>query len=204
MSNVPAPSGGKMPVQLRASNMFKGMREAKARVQANYMKEGIYLCRYDAVKCDATRKNEDFLVFEMTVVKVIDNNNGAGHKLGESVSHMLLAKNDSFLPNVKRILANVLNMMPEQITEENAIQVCMPDQPLAGMVVEIKARGITTKAGKPFTEIDHKREVPASELLQVLDANAQSLFFPNNALQKLAEAEAAARAAVPQVAAPAA
>jgi hypothetical protein len=177
------------------SSIFSGLASAKARVSANYVRAGHYLCKYNRIKVDKSRKQKEFVVFEMTVLKVMDNGNGLGHRVGEDVSHMLTATgNECFLGNIKTIIANICGMKPEEVTEEDAHFITADDQPLCkGTVVEIRARTIRTKPkpgypdGTDFTEVSHCREVPAEELLVALDPKVQADFFPNNLLTRLAE-----------------
>lgn len=179
-------------------SIFAGLKDAKARISANYVRQGHYLMRYDKIKTDKRRKGDEFMVFEMTVMKVLNNDEGKGHRVGEAVSHMLMATNDCFLGNVKTIIANVLGMKPEDVSGEDAELICDASQPLCkGTVVEIKARTIRTRpspaypTGRDFTEVNHVREVPAVELMQVLDPKVIADFFPGDMLGKLAAATAA-------------
>ncbi len=178
-----------------ASTMFTGIAAAKAKMDANYEAPGHYLERIDRVKIDVTRGQDAFVAIEKTIVHVYDNDDGKGHKVGENVTHMMMQKHDSFLPNMKAFIAAACSMDAAQITPENAMQVCGPVQPLAGTVVECKNRSIMTKKQQPFTLIIYQREVPAAELLQSMPPADQQQFFPNNALQLMAQAAATAAAA---------
>lgn len=174
-----------------AANMFTGIAAAKAKMDANYESPGHYLERIDRVKVDVTRDNSAFVAIEKTIIHVYDNDDGKGHKPGENVTHMLMQKHDSFLPNMKAFIAAACSMDAAEITPENAMQVCGPTQPLAGTVVECKNRTIMTKKQQPFTLIIYQREVTATELLQTMPPADQALYFPNNALQLMAQAAAA-------------
>lgn len=170
-----------------ASTMFSGIAAAKAKMDANYEAPGHYLERIDRVKIDVTRDNSAFVAVEKTVIHIYDNDDGKGHKKGEQITHMLMQKHDSFLPNMKAFIAAACSMEAEQITPENAQQVCGVSQPLAGTVVECKNRTIMTKKQQPFTLIIYQREVPPSELLQTMPPADQQQYFPNNALQLMAQ-----------------
>ncbi len=180
--------------------IFGNIKDAKMRVGANYVKEGHFLLRMDAVKIDKKRNGVIFMAVEMTVLKVLDGS--TNHKVGEAVCHWLDTTKDSFLGNVKSMIAHIMDMKPEDITKEHAVLICGPDQPMTGNVVEVQAKQIMTKANKPFTEVNYRREVPPAEALTMLDSEVQRLYFPNDMLQKAAQfnAEQAAKSAVGQAA----
>lgn len=180
------------------AGIFKGLGAAKARLDANYERAGHYYMRIDKCKTGETRKKEEFFAIEKTVVHVLDDAEGKGHRVGEGATHMMMAKHDSFLGNVKSALAGILGMNPADVDEETAMQVCDEDQPLAMTVVECKNRNIVLKkSGGDFTSITYVREVPPAELLEILSAEHKKAFFPNNFLENVVaqlEANAAANA----------
>lgn len=170
--------------------MFTGIQQAKAKMDANYERAGRYLERIDRVRVDISRKQETYLAIEKTVICIIDGDDAKGHKKGEQITHMLMQKHDMFLPNMKAFIAAACSMNSEEITEENAKEVCGPIQPLTGTVVECHNRMVQTRANQPFTAINYMREVPAAELLQMLPPQDQETFFPGGALQRIAQHQA--------------
>lgn len=168
-----------------AQRLFKGVEGAKASFASNYLKPGAYYLRIDRVKADSTRKNEDFLAVEMTVLNVLDEAEGKANKVGENVSHLMMAKHDSFLGNVKAFVSNVLGCPPDEVTQENCIQICEYEEngkpvpsPLAGMVIEVSARNTVTKKQGTFTVVNYKREVAPAEYIPTLSEKAKKLFAP--------------------------
>jgi len=172
------------------NTMFTGIRDAKAQMDANYMRPGIYWSRIDRVRVDISRKQEAFVAIEQTVIHILDDDDAKGHKKGENVTHMLMPKHDLFLSNMKGFIAGALSMNVDDITETEAMSCCGVEQPLTGTVIECRNRQIQTKAGNPFTVIKYEREVPASELLQVLPPIDQENFFPGGALTRIAQLQA--------------
>jgi hypothetical protein len=166
------------------ASIFANIKNAKARVDANYERAGRYYTRINSIKMIETRKNGEAMVIEQTVIAVLDNDNGLGHKEGDQISHLMLVKNDSFLGNVKAILGGICGQDPELVSSEDALAVCSDKQPLAGLVVEKLNRTIQTKAGKDFTVINYVREVPPKELLTSLDPKTIKAFWPNGELEK--------------------
>ncbi len=165
-------------------NLFAGISEAKARLDANYERPGHYYLRIDALKIGRSRRGDDFMAVEKTVIHVLDDDEGKAHKPGESVTHMMMAKHDSFLGNVKAMVAKLLDCSVDSVTPDACVMICGDDQPLSGMVIECKNRNIMTRADKPFTVINYIREVPALELVekQVLTQRILDLFFDGGAL----------------------
>lgn len=200
------------PNQL-VSLAFSGITTAKARVDANYIRPGSYWLQINKLRLDKSRKDQVFLAVEMTVIHCFDERiadqppGRRGHISGESVTHMMMKKHDSFLGNVKAMLVAILGIPADQITEAEAAMVCGDSQPLTGTVVEVNCRNITTRAGNPFTSANYAREVPTREVLAFLtDATIppemaakrlelKNRLFPNNWLEKVVEAEAASAAA---------
>lgn len=177
------------------AGMFDGIEEAKASFDANYMRAGHYIVRIDRVKADKSRKGDGFVAFEMTILHVFDDSEGdkaALHRPGEPVTHMLMEKHDSFLGNLKSAIANCFGCDVTEVTKAVCVKVTGTDQALGGMIVEVRNRDITTRAGNPFTKVSYVREVPAVELADVLSEKILGQFFPGDMLaEMIAEEEAA-------------
>jgi hypothetical protein len=173
--------------------MFSGIEKAKASFDAAYMNEGHYLCRIDRVKADKNRSGDHFLAVEMTVIHTYADGDGkpeSWHKPGDAVSHLMMSKHDSFLGNVKAMIANLLGVHESEVSEKDCETASGPNQPLAGMVAEVRARGILTRQQKPFTKITYVREFPASEIQDTIDAKMLAAYFPGDTLDKMIEREA--------------
>jgi len=168
----------------------KGLKDAKASLDSNWEKAGHYLQRIDFVKMDDTRKSGVGLFVEKTIIHVFDDDDGDGHKVGESPCHSMWTKHDSFLGNVKAFLSKILGLPENDVTEENFYAILDDDQPLCGTYIEVKNRIIETRASKPFTKINYQREVPAIELAEILSDDEKEAFFPGSALDELIEYEA--------------
>lgn len=184
-----APGGYGKPMPQVA--MFGGVEAAKPMTQANYQRPGRYWQRINKCKTDRSRKNEDFAAIEMTIIKIINTDGVQNpHRVGEDTTRMIMKKQDQFLPEVKAFVCGCTGLPQEQVTEANCNMVFGPDQPLAGMIVEVNGYLITTRAGRPFTKVQFEREVKAAEALSVLDPQLVAHFFPGGALQRVAEHEA--------------
>jgi len=171
-----------------ARRVFSGLKGAKMSGDSNWVKPGLYWCRLDNVKLDETRKNGAALFVEMTVVHVLDDDNGLGHKLGESCTHGMFSKFDSFLGNVKQFISGTLGVAPDEVEEQHIFDIIEADQPLQGTVVEVQARQIITREkGNKFTKVNYKQEIQAKDLLATLDEDAQRIYFPDNVLERFAD-----------------
>lgn len=175
----PAAGGGQRPPQRpmtpaapqRPSNRdpFSGIGQARMAVQANYCRAGRYLCRIDAVKGDENRKRIYFVVTEMTVIHAFDDDNGAGHKVGESVSHYMGSDSDYFLGEVKGLICGVLGADPNEIDEDDCHRIVGEEQPLAGFIVEIDNRDRVSKKNTNYTVIRYKRRWTPEDAQAVMD-----------------------------------
>jgi len=190
----PSPAAPAYPQQQPAfspfANIFSGIKNAKALVKAEYIRPGHYWMRINACKIGQTRKGITFAAVEMTITRVLDNQNGVGHSLGEDVTFYVDRSSDYFLPEIKTFVANVMGLRKDDVEERHAMMVFGPDQPLTGTTVEVQARFTTTQKGGTFTNRNFKREVPASEILQALTPQEQERFYPGNILQQMAHVEA--------------
>lgn len=178
--------GGQQSNQL--GSIFQGIGAAKPRIDANYMRQGHYLVRINNCKLDRNRKQILFSAIEMSVVKVFDDCAGQGHRVGEDITWYIdQTKADYFLPEVRTFIANVSGAPFEQIGEAEAMDVYGQNQPFAGLVVEVKGRLTVTNNNRNFTRISFVREVPAAEALQQIDPQVVAHYWPNGALERVAQ-----------------
>lgn len=180
----------------KRKSIFSSMKNAKVRIDANYVKQGQYYFLITKCKIDENRKHEKFCAVEMTCVHVIDGDNGAGHIAGEDVSWLIMVSNEYFGSDILAFICNVMGMDPEELDEDERIEAAEMvfseeddkehEQPLAGTTVEVKARNVQLKDNKgTFTKVAFLRQVPASELSKKLDDKAKDRFYPNNVLSQM-------------------
>ena len=89
---------------------------------------------------------------------------------------MLMAKHESFLGNIKRLIANLMGVSPDDVEEDATDEVFGDAQPLQGMVALVMARTIQTKAGNDFTQVGYKRSVPIAEMRETMPPEAIERF----------------------------
>ncbi|MFG0316801.1 MAG: hypothetical protein ACF8XB_05975 [Planctomycetota bacterium JB042] len=186
-----------------ATELFKGIGDAKASYGAEYERVGHYIQRLDRLKAGENRAKEGFLAIEKTVLYVYPDtlqrweNEGKPqdfrpHVAGDEISHLLMRKHDSFLANVKGFFARVLGCPEEEVTLDACAAACDEEQPMAGYLVEVRSRNQITRKNTNFTKIDYVRAVPPSELKELLPADEIARLFPNGSFEELLKIEAAA------------
>lgn len=144
--------------------IFDGIDDARVSGDGNWVRPGHYFARINGVKLTKKFTGEHFLAVEMQIVQALDDDEGTGHRVGEDVTHLMKASSPSFLGNVKQFVSATLGCSPDEVGKAEADRVTSDEQPLAGIVVEFVGREITTKAGRPFTKVTYKREVPTNEI----------------------------------------
>lgn len=174
------------------AGIFSGITEAKARKGGNYIRPCAGIFRIDKVGTGRTRKNFDYFCFEMTHILDLDpkmhSAASPGHAVGEGVTWMTTSSNDSFLGNVKTAISQVLECDPEGINEEAVVALCSDEQPIAGMLIEVHAILVKTRAGDDFTRVDFKGQVPPDRMAELLDGREdgpelEKRFFSDGSLR---------------------
>lgn len=170
--------------------IFDGIEKARASRNSDWVKEGHYIYSINKVKAGKNRKEEKFMCLELTILHTWEGE----QKVGQSVSHMLMKKHDSFLGNVKAMIAAICEVDEDKVTQQDCATVCLDDgsenaQPLSGVVVECVNTNIVTKSGGTFTQVKYKGIVPFSKLKKILPDDSQIMFFPDGELDQLAAEE---------------
>lgn len=171
------------------AKIFAGIKDAKASFQANYIRAGHYLFRLDKIELGQSRALKTFMAVNLTTVYIVSPSGmPTEHKVGESCTHMIMY-NDSFLGNVKAMISHLLEVPPDEIGLEECMALVAPDQPLAGKVIEVFAdtKPMKKNPSAVFTNVVYKRMVPPDECIRILPAHTQSVYFPNDALAKMAK-----------------
>ena len=140
------------------------MRDAQVGQGGVYFLDGVY--RVEIIKCTTiqSRKKEDLFIVEC---KVLESNNDQ-RKPGVKASWIVNLKHDAALGNIKGFIAAANGISPsleeekvnEEVGEEEVEFAVSKDNPLAGIIVDLEAITIQTRAKTPFTL--HKWE-PAEE-----------------------------------------
>jgi len=170
--------------------LFDGIKDAKASRGANYVKAGHYLVLIRRVKQDKTRKGDDFVAIEMVnLVTLAEDPAEQAHRPGEQMSQLLMRKNDSFLPNFKAFVSNVMAVEESQVGEEEAMEVVSDEQPLSGRVVELQNKIVMTKKDTPFTLVNYVRSLDAEEIKEKIPADVIEKFLTAEEQERLAELE---------------
>jgi hypothetical protein len=184
---------------------YAGVSGAKAQRVGNYVKPGHYLARIDRVEEGQAFKKGPFIAVQFTIVHAFENSVPgfdynrkvalALHRAGEDVTDICMLSNVAFESRVKAIA-----LVAGGLTESDFVQEEYPgkiiedmvdeDQPLAGVVVEIRADTVVKKVAKAkpeealtnddvYTRLGYMRRVPASELAEILEDRELQKFFPD-------------------------
>ena len=143
------------------SSPFDEIENAPVSGTGNWVRPGRYEAEIVAVKLTQKYTKEQFLAIEMVIRNVLDNDDGAGHKVGEDVTHLMKVANASFLGNVKQFISTTLACDPGDVDQAAADKVTSADQPMAGLTIAFNARQIKTQAGNPFTKVTYLGQVEA-------------------------------------------
>lgn len=146
---------------------FDGIDNASATKSGNWIRDGKYWLRIN--RCAMHKKNHDgteMLITEMTCVRVLDDNGGTGHRVGEDLAYSIKKTGSTmYLPNAKALFVAALGVPEAKVTSE-VCEGCIADnQPLAGLVIEVVARTERkkTKDGT-FTKVIPLRRVEPEEI----------------------------------------
>jgi hypothetical protein len=178
-------------------SIFDGVDTAALRLSSNYIEEGHFILRIDAVKVGVSRKKADFVAIESTVLSNFDEGDEANHAVGDNVTHMLMVQQDMFLSSFKTFICKSMGVEPDEVSAEACEQACNMDpekgtvQPMAGIFVEVVCKDITTKKGSPFTVVNYKGPVDAKRVAALMSEKDMIKVFPNNELQQLVQLEEA-------------
>jgi len=188
-----------------ARKIFANVRNVKTRVEANYIRPGIYWLFINRVRVGTSRKNDDYTAIELTVIRVLDDRmdhqlpGSRPHSVLESCTHMLMMKHEPSIGNFRAFLVGVTGIADANIDMDACTLVSTDANPLGGTVVLVDATSIRTRKGEPFTAVGYRREVPPAEVLEYLNSEKQgsdikAALFPNEYLEKVIAAETAATA----------
>lgn len=171
-------------------SIFKGLNEKKARVNSDYDMPGIYWQRINAAKQGADRNSIPMVIINKTVIKVFDDDEQKGHRLGAEVGTVYKA-GDYFAQSVKDFLAATTGASDEENNSEFADECFGKDNPLQGIVVEMRnGKKPGKKPGTMFTRAKYVRAVPYEEVKETLTEAELEKFYPDGLIDKLINDEA--------------
>lgn len=139
-------------------SIFDKIGDAKVGQEGNWVRPGTYTAEIVAVKMVKKFNGDQFVAIEMKVLTVEDNDGGAGHKVGEDITHLLKVANPSFLGNFKQFAATALGCDPDDLGKAEADRVTSDEQPLAGIEIGFRARQKPTQKGGVFTLVMYSNE----------------------------------------------
>jgi len=179
--------------------MFDGIDKKQASSNGgSYVRPGHYFARVDRVKSgDSAQGSGEFVAIEMTILAALPDGDipvdeefnllsaDYWHKAGESVSHLLMAKHQSFQSNFKAFVANVGGVPEAEVNAERCTQVTQGL--FEGLLVEVRARTVKTRRGSPFTVVGYSREIPPDEVKKRVDAETLERVLGAGGIDRLIE-----------------
>lgn len=132
------------------------VKNATARRQSEYFSEGRYLVRVKDFVQGTTRQGKGFIALETVVV---DSNNPEEHFAGSERTWFQDMTKDSAGKNLRGLLVNLLDVPDSQLTDAMIDRAFTLDPStgrsvLAGSMLVVNARNITTRKGGLFTLCD--------------------------------------------------
>ena len=136
--------------------MFAGVSEVAVRKKNRYLEEGNYTVEISAIKSGRSNQTEKpYFVAELDIIE----SDNPDFREGETVTWMTMLHQYKkfFLEDVKNFVSTVLNVDPDEVTEEVCEFVSGEEQPLVGKRLYVSTRLSTNqKSGKTFTESDFR------------------------------------------------
>lgn len=127
-------------------NEFKN---ATPRTSSDYMKEGNFYLRIDVIKEGKNSTKTDNFKVEGTIIHKLDEN--GAQNVGQSVTHMLSAKNRNYAEDLKSLVADMFGIPVADASFDQLLTLSSDAQPLKGAVVEYYNYDKPTQSGGVFT-----------------------------------------------------
>lgn len=132
-------------------SLFDGIEDAQISGGGVYLLDGVYLVQLIRVFTLVSRKKEDLMVVEFTILK----SNNSLRAVGSRASWVVNLKQDAALGNIKAF-AIAAGTTPDEAPptiDSAAIEfIVSKENPLEGTQVAVQCTTITTRAGTPFTK----------------------------------------------------
>ena len=108
--------------------------KATPRTSSDYMKEGNFYLRIDVIKEGKNSAKIDNFKVEGTIIHKLDEN--GAQNVGQSVTHMLSAKNRNYAEDLKSLVADMFGIPVADASFDQLLTLSSDAQPLKGAVVE--------------------------------------------------------------------
>jgi hypothetical protein len=166
-------------------DFYSEISDATASRDSSFFTPGRYVVRVDDWKAGATRAPSErpFYALETTILA---SDNHDLHPIGSQATCMQMKDTDMAPKNMKAYLMGVLGIEASQITSDLARKVLSPDpdtgkSPVAGLVIDVVAVGITTRAGNPFTKCSFSSRDPEAPIPELAHRSRAALESESDA-----------------------
>lgn len=142
-------------------SLFAGIENAKTSERLPNIRPGLYTLQVQALKAFTSRAKGPMFVAEFSV---LESSGPDANAPGSSASHIIKMSLDSALGNIQGLMAAVLNVPTEKVTEsicDEAVS-AKGSELVKGAKVRAEATVVKTKAGGDFTRVRYRPfEAPA-------------------------------------------
>ena len=128
--------------------LYDNVGDAQTSSGGQYFKPGQYRMQVQSVSEVTSRKGVPFFVVESTVLRT----NCSEYKPGATISWLVNMTSDWALSNVKEFAQAVAGDMRAQVSGSDIEDMLKPEQPAAGMEVDVDAIVRTSRAGNEWTQ----------------------------------------------------
>lgn len=172
-------------------DLFKGIEKATARRNKPYEGPGSYIQIIENVKSGTTRKGAEFVVIEKRVISCLDvatftEFNGEKfehHRVGDSVSDMMMSAEDYFFPTFKSFLTKVVDDPKITIDEDFCLSILDDGKGnpscLAGIIVRMNNRQGLSKKGVVITYRNYEERIRYRNLEKYMEGEEIMKWVPD-------------------------
>ncbi len=148
--------------------LYDEIAGATASLQTSYLTPGTYVACVTDWKGGTSRKGDEFVVLEMTVLA---SDNHEDHPVGSAMCWMVMLRHDASPGNLKRAIMEIVALQEEgQVTRDLCKAVLTPNEdaergevgvsPTAGTIIDVLATNTKTRAGNDFTRATFRYRDP--------------------------------------------
>ena len=127
----------------------KEFEDATPRTSSEYMREGSFFLRIDAIKEGKNNSKIDNFKVEGTILHKLDES--GVQSVGQSVTDMYSAKNQNYADDLKSLVADMFSIPVAEASFDQLMVIAGDSQPFKGAVVEYYVYDKDTKSGGKFT-----------------------------------------------------
>lgn len=159
-------------------SFFEGIQNARAGSRdGDYLKVGHYLVRIDRCKQGMNRKRIMFTAIEGTVIAVMHDGNGEGHRVGDEVTHYMGSDSDYYFDDLSGFICAATGSQPTEVEPSDCKRMVSDEQPFAGFIMEYRGKNQPTQSGGVWTKIRWKKRWDPEEAVPFMTEDAVERYL---------------------------